>query len=42
MINTTRAGMDPEEAMADFMQRIAAYKKVYEPLSKDEGMPFIR
>jgi 6-phosphofructo-2-kinase len=36
------AGMDPDEAMKDFLARITAYKKVYEPLKKEEGVSFIR
>jgi hypothetical protein len=28
--------------MDDFLQRIAKYKSVYEPLCESEGMPFIR
>eukprot|EP00953_Heterococcus_sp_UTEX-ZZ885_P011770 6807-Heterococcus_DN1.PRE.1 len=34
--------MDPDDAMKDFLARIAAYKKVYEPLKKEEGVSFIR
>jgi 6-phosphofructo-2-kinase len=34
--------MDPDDAMKDFLARIAAYKKVYEPLQKEEGVSFIR
>eukprot|EP00611_Tribonema_gayanum_P005347 TRINITY_DN14585_c0_g1_i2.p1 TRINITY_DN14585_c0_g1~~TRINITY_DN14585_c0_g1_i2.p1 ORF type:complete len:124 (-),score=36.81 TRINITY_DN14585_c0_g1_i2:1025-1396(-) len=34
--------MEPEAAMRDFLARIDAYKKVYEPVSNDEGTPFIR
>jgi hypothetical protein len=28
--------------MDDFLQRIAKYKSVYEPVCESEGMPFIR
>ncbi len=31
------AGRDPEEAVADFLARIAHYERVYEPVSADEG-----
>jgi broad specificity phosphatase PhoE/predicted kinase len=31
------AGMDPEEAVADFRARIAHYEQVYETLGEDEG-----
>ncbi|CAM9896186.1 unnamed protein product, partial [Phaeothamnion confervicola] len=36
------AGMDPDAAMADFTERIVRYKSVYEPVSRDEDVPFIR
>jgi broad specificity phosphatase PhoE len=31
------AGMDPEEAVRDFRQRIANYEKVYEPIDDTDG-----
>ena len=34
--------MPMEQAVADFKRRILNYEKVYEPLSKEEGFPFIK
>lgn len=38
------AGMDPDEAVADFRERIAHYASVYEPLgsAEDEGLSYMK
>ena len=38
------AGMDPDEAVADFRERIAHYASVYEPLGspEDEGLSYMK
>ncbi|CAM9920885.1 unnamed protein product, partial [Choristocarpus tenellus] len=35
-------GVQEDEAMKDFFLRIAAYKKVYQPCTREEGISFIR
>ncbi|CAM9090962.1 unnamed protein product [Chrysoparadoxa australica] len=34
--------MNEDAAMKDFMERIAKYKAVYEPIERSEGVPFVR
>lgn len=40
--NPDYANKNPEEATSDFIERIEQYKKVYEPISEDENISFIK